>query len=204
MSFVQRLGDATTDQLKAVWSVVPLGIIRLTGGHGTWTDPLTHATLTDAQSDLRKSAVVASAIGAFNDQNNFWYDMTTQQHLLPADTYNRWQQKFGSATFAQAYGSFPSQFAIFAPTTSLGDPAIHAPGAIVAPSIAVAPAVPVATVPTVVAPVPITSASATPQQIAAAGAAAAPAPVAAASTSTLLWLGVAVGAFVLFNRSHRR
>lgn len=125
----------TVDNLKNVWDVVPFSLIRLTGGHGTWTDPLTHAVLTDAGSDVRKSAVVASALGCFNDQNNFWYDDTTQQHLTPNDTWQRWLQKFGNVTFAAAYAAAPSAFLIFSPTNVLGDPPIHAPTAVtIAPS----------------------------------------------------------------------
>lgn len=200
MSFPQRqhLGDSSPDLLKSVWSVVPFAVIRLTGGKGKWTDPLTHATLTDAQSDLRKSAVVASAIGAFNDQNNFWYDNATQQHLTPAEAYNRWQQVFGDHTFAEAYGSFPAQFAVFNPTSTNGDPVMHAPGTVVVPAPV---AVPVSAPPA--AGVPLTSASATPQQVAAAGAGATPAAPASANT-VLLLAGVGLGAYLLFAKHSPR
>ena len=131
-------GSGNGDLLKNVWDVVPFSLIRLGGGHGQWTDPITHQVLTDAQSDVRKSAVVASAIGAFNDQNNFWYDDVTQQHLTPADAWQRWLQKFGNVGFAQAYAMAPGAFTIFQPTTSGGDPVIHAPGA-VAPALPASP-----------------------------------------------------------------
>lgn len=131
-------GAGTVDQTKGIWDVVPFSLIRLTGGHGQWTDPLTHATMNDAGSDARKGAVVASSIGAFNDQNNFWYDNVTQQHLSGADTFQRWQQKFGPLNFAQAYAAYPGDFQIFNPTSALGDPSIHAPGAVV-PAASTAP-----------------------------------------------------------------
>ena len=202
MSFPARaqLGDASSgDPMKAIWSVVPFSVIRVSGGSGKWTDPLTHATLTDAGTDLRKSAVVASAIGAFNDQNNFWYDTVSQQHLTPAQAYARWQQLFGSATFAQAYGAFPSQFVIFQPTNATGDPAIHGPGAMPVPSPAAPPIPAPALVP---AQVPVTSASASPQQVAASPvlSTAALVPSSGLTPSTLLVLALVGAGVVLASR----
>lgn len=150
-------GGGTPDQMKAIWSVVPFSVLRISGGHGTWTDTLTHEVLTDAQSDLRKSAVVASAIGAFNDARNWWYDQATQQYLSGASALQRWQQKFGNLSFANAYASYPGAFQIYSPVSSSGDPQIHSPNTSVLQT-------PVAGTVPLVAP-PLTS-NLTPQQIA--------------------------------------
>lgn len=160
------IGQGTPDQMKNIWSQVPLAVIRLTGGHGTWTDPLTHEVLTDAQSDLRKSAVVASAIGAFNDSKNFWYDTATQSYITGATALQRWQQRFGSLTFANAYAAYPSAFQVYSPVNSVGDPSIHSPGVAGVPLAGTPPA----TGPASASSPSVTSVNATPAQVAAAGA----------------------------------
>lgn len=146
-------GGGTPDQMKNIWDVVPFSLIRISGGHGVWTDTLTGQTLTDAQTDLRKAAVVASSINAFNDLNNHWYDATTQQYLSGASALQRWQQQFGSLSFANAYAQYPNAFRIFGPNPQ-GDPTPHAPSATIA-AVFTPPGV------------PITSSSATPAQVAA-------------------------------------
>ncbi len=186
----------TPDAMKAIWAHVPVSATRLSGGHGQWHDTLTGETLTDAQSDLRKSAVVASAIHAFNDAKNWWYDATSQAHLSGADALARWKANFGSADFVNAYALYPQVFQIFGPT-SAGDPTIHAPAAAMVAS----------------QPPPVTSVYATPAQVAAAGLPpgtplAVPAHASifgGLSTTTLLLLGggVLVG-ILLLKRSRSR
>lgn len=168
------IGGGTPDQMKGIWNAVGTSLTRLQGGHGTWTDQLTRETMGDAGSDLRKSAVVASAIGAFNDQKNFWYDAATQQYLSGASALQRWQAKFGSLSFANAYAAYPAAFTIYSPVTSSGDPQIHSPNAAVVytPPNAIGPVVGNPLVPTV----PYTNVNATPGAVANA-----PYPVAQAS-----------------------
>lgn len=196
-SLVHALGGGgTPDAMKAIWAHVPLSATRLSGGHGTWHDTLTGEVLTDAQSDVRKSAVIASAIHAFNDAKNWWYDATSQTHLSGADALARWNSNFGGADFANAYAVYPQAFQIFGPT-SAGDPHVHAPGAMIVPTQAP----------------PVTSVYATPAQVAAAGLPpgtplAAPAQaslIGGLSTTTLLLLGggVLVG-IILLKRSRSR
>lgn len=136
------LGGGTPDAMKNIWDVVPFSVIRITGGHGQWSDPLTHETLTDAQTDLRKAAVVCSAIGAFNSPKNWWYDQATQGYLNGAACLQRWQARFGSLSFANAYAAYPSAFSIYSPVSNVTDPQIHepsAPSALVTPTAAIGP-----------------------------------------------------------------
>ena len=173
------IGGPSADAMKNIWNVVPLSLLRVSGGHGTWTDTLTGQTMPDAGTDLRKSAIVASAINAFNDPQNHWYDATTQQYINGATALQRWQQRFGSLDFANAYSSAPQAFRVFGPDPSQ-DPAIRLPAAV--------PTTPAG------APVPLTSASATPQQIAAARTAAGVVPAQASllgglSTPLVLLIG---------------
>lgn len=106
-------GGGTPDQMKAIWSAVPASVIRISGGHGQWTDTLTGEQMGDAGTDLRKSAVVASALGMFNDAKNWWYDDATGQYVSGAQALAKWQSYFGNQTFAQAYASSPQSFKIF-------------------------------------------------------------------------------------------
>jgi hypothetical protein len=182
-------GGGTPDTTKAIWSVVPFSLIRLSGGHGTWTDTLTGVTMNDAGSDLRKSAVVASAINAFNDTNNHWYDATTQQYIDGSTATARWHTVFGNADFATAYAQYPNLFRIFGPTTQ-GDPTPHAPN----------PAIAAAAVPPV-----LTSASVTPGQLVAAGSTPSAAPLQASllggvSNTTLALLAVGLIGAIAFSR----
>jgi hypothetical protein len=148
-AIINAIGGGTPDAMKAIWSAVPASLLRISGGHGVWHDTLTGQTLSDAETDLRKSAIVASAINAFNDSKNWWYDLTSQQHLTGADAMARWNAAFNGASFGQAYSAYPNAFRTFGPTTA-GDPQIHSPSAYPAPSAAY-------------------GASATPQQVIAAG-----------------------------------
>jgi hypothetical protein len=179
-------GGGTPDQMKAIWSTVPFSLLRLTGGHGTWTDTLTGESMSDAGSDVRKAAVVASGIGAFNDPRNWWFDQSTQQHLDGATAFQRWQQRFGGLSFANAFASYPSAFAVFGPYGKSGDPQIHSPdtpGVTGTMTTGLAPQ-----------PIPYTNVNATPYQVAAAPVTYSPAVQQAGllggmSTSTMLLLG---------------
>lgn len=117
-------GKSSQDWMKGVWSKVPASDIRVQGGSGHWTDPITGESMGDAGTDVRKGAVVASAIGAFPDQSNHWMDLVTGQGLSPDDTAKRWIASFGSVSYDTAYRQHPERFLTFQPSTASNDPPI--------------------------------------------------------------------------------
>lgn len=116
-------GGGTPDQGKSVWSKIPLSLTRLSGGHGTWTDGATGEVLTDAGTDVRKGAIMASALGMYNDKRNWWFDDSTGQHVDPGTAYGRWQKLFGNVDFATAYAAYPTLFKVYGADPSI-DPVV--------------------------------------------------------------------------------
>lgn len=128
-AIAQIFGGGSPDANKRIWSQIPAEIIGVTGGHGSWTDTRTGEHLTDADTDIRKGAVMASAVSMYNDHRNWWFDQTTGQHDVSGGTAGqRWNALFGPSTsFAAAYGQFPTAFQIFGDDPSQ-DPHIPAVG----------------------------------------------------------------------------
>jgi len=122
-------GGGTPDEAKAVWSKIPGAYTRLEGGHGRWTDSLTGESMEDAGTDVRKGAIMASAVGMYNDQRNWWFDAATGQHVDPGTAAGRWKAIFGAGTpFEAAYAQAPERFAIFSSVDSSTDPYIPSQG----------------------------------------------------------------------------
>lgn len=114
--------DGNVIKTKA-WSKVPLNLIRVQGGHGKWSDPVTGEQMGDAGTDQRKLAVVGSAIGLWNGPNSFdTYDVSTNQYLDAGPAWQRWLSVFGDIDFPTAYSRYPERFRIYQPTTSAYDP----------------------------------------------------------------------------------
>ena len=133
---LDALGNAITggnqiaawDTPKQIWSKIPADIIRVKGGSGKWTDTLTGQTMNDAGTDLRKSAVMASAIGCYNASDNRWFDNITRQYVDAAAAAQRWSSVFGSATFETAYRTWPQRFRIYG-SNPANDPSFGVPNA---------------------------------------------------------------------------
>lgn len=117
-------GSGDSNSIKQIYQQIPQSMIRVTGGHGTWTDTLTGETMPDLQTEVRKVAMMASALGIYNDKRNWFFDDTTGQQLTPGAVLARWQKLFGvGTTWSAAYARSPELFRVYGSDPSL-DPII--------------------------------------------------------------------------------
>lgn len=120
-------GPGDQNSIKRIYQQIPQSMIRVTGGNGKWTDTVTHETMNDLATEVRKVAMMASALGIYVNHDNWFFDDTTGQHLSPGAVLARWQKLFGNSDFASAYSKFPELFRVFGPDPSL-DPVISSAG----------------------------------------------------------------------------
>lgn len=110
-----------------VYHNIPQSMIRVTGGSGKWTDTLTGDQINDLGTEVRKSAMLASALGLYVNHDNWFYDDTTGQHIDPAAVGARWKALFGNASFTDAYANYPQLFKTWGSDSS-HDPHISSVG----------------------------------------------------------------------------
>lgn len=110
-------GSDTPSAMTKLWTPIPASVIRITGGHGKWTDTVTGQTMDDGGTDNRKNAVIVSSVGIFNSAGegsaDLLYDRTTGSQVYAEDFLSRWLAKFGNVTFAQAFAAQPSAFQVY-------------------------------------------------------------------------------------------
>lgn len=118
-------GGGGTTGIKTIYQQIPQSMIRVTGGHGMWTDTLTGETMNDLGTEVRKVAMMASALGLYVNHDNWYFDDATGQHISPDTALARWNSLFGSGTtFQAAYGKFPELFRVYNPNDASDDPII--------------------------------------------------------------------------------
>lgn len=130
-------GGGAPPPFKQVWAAVPFdpnsrgvttkNFLRLSGGHGRWTDQLTGEVTDDKGSDVRKVACCASGMDMYVDANLRMYFNRDGRSVEPADSWNAWLTRFGNVSFAQAYAANPGAFRVFNATSQGNDPAIGRP-----------------------------------------------------------------------------
>ncbi len=127
-AITNAFGLGRTTGIKTIYQQIPQSMIRVTGGHGVWTDTVTGETMNDLATEVRKMAVLASALGIFVNRDNWFFDDTTGQHLSPDTVLARWNTLFGTGTsFQQAYSQQPELFRVYGPDPS-EDPVISTVG----------------------------------------------------------------------------
>lgn len=104
------LGSSSSPAMKNIYQQIPQSMIRVTGGNGKWTDTLTGETMNDLATEVRKSAMLASALGVYVNHDNWYFDDTTGEHLSPDVVRQRWDKLFGTSSFQDAYSRYPELF----------------------------------------------------------------------------------------------
>ena len=128
-------GGNLPSAMTQLWTPIPASLIRVTGGHGSWTDTVTGAKGDDGWTDNRKNAVIVSSVGMFNSAGegaaDLLYDRTTGAQVYAEDFLSRWLAKFGNVTFAQAYAKNPGAFQIYGPNPANDPPHSMNPAGVV-------------------------------------------------------------------------
>ncbi len=122
---VSHLGKGQHYPFATIWEQMPFAYLRLEGGHGRWHDPLTGQVTNDLGSDVRKIAVVASGMGMYVDAHKRMF-FNDGRPVSPADSWQTWNDLYGTPTFQEAYTRNPAAFRIFGDTPG-NDPAIGQP-----------------------------------------------------------------------------
>lgn len=130
-SAVGRLGiggGSTSGAFEDIYKQIPQSMIRVTGGRGKWTDTLTGETMNDIGTEVRKSAMLVSSLGAFVNRDNWFFDDATGQHLSPDTMRARWDAAFGNgASPLTVMAKHPELFRTWGTNPAL-DPVISSVG----------------------------------------------------------------------------